>query len=95
MASNQLTKIGVVVGAVEPNILHIVSLVLLVLSNHCVKVAVYNLLIHRVNVSIDPFTGFSTSSFHTNVASLFNAFSLLGRAKVTYLKRKVHRLVKL
>ena len=89
MESNQLTKIGFVVGAVEPNILHIVSLVVSVLRYHYIKVAIFNLSLQDVDVSIDPKTGTSTSSFPIGAASLFKAFSLLGSAKRTALKRKM------
>ena len=81
MAGNQLTKTGVVVGAVEPNILHIVSLVVSVLRYHYIKVVIFNLFLqHPVDVSIDPKTGTSTSSLPIGAASLFKAFSLLGSA---------------
>ena len=80
MASNQLTKIGVVVGAVEPNILHIVSLVVSVLRYHYIKVAILNLFLQDVDVGIDPKTGTSTSSLPIGAAPLFKAFSLLGSA---------------
>ena len=80
MESNQLTKIGFVVGAVEPNILHIVSLVVSVLRYHYIKVAIFNLFLQDVDVSIDPKTGTSTSSLPIGAASLFKAFSLLGSA---------------
>ena len=80
MASNQLTKIGVIAGAVEPNILHIVSLVVSVLRYHYIKVAIFNLFLQDVDVSIDPKTGSSTSSLPIGAASLFKAFSLLGSA---------------
>ena len=80
MASNQLTKIGVVVGAVEPNILHIVSLVVSVLRYHYIKVAIFNLSLQDVDVRIDPKTRTSTSSLPIGAASLFKTFSLLGSA---------------
>ena len=80
MASNQLTKIGVVVGAVEPNILHIVSLVVSVLRYHYIKVAIFNPFLQAVDVRIDPKTGSSTSSLPIGATSLFKAFSLLGSA---------------